>query len=315
MLVSSQMSLTSAVKGLAFTSDGVGTKALIAQMMNRYDTIGIDCVAMNVNDLLCVGATPLSMVDYIAVRNADPYLLDEISKGLAAGACAARISIPGGEIAQLPDIIADHHGGHAFDLAGSAVGLVDLDKILIGQDIRDGDVVVGIESNGVHSNGVTLARRVLFEQAQYNVHTVLPGLQTSIGEELLRPTHIYVSEALQILEKIPVKALVHITSDGFLNLARVHAPVGFVIEELPPIPPIFAAIQQAGSVPDEEMFRVFNMGVGFCVVVAGEYVEQVISLVHSHGKKAQRIGYAVQDEQRHVVIAAGGTHRQRQDFR
>jgi phosphoribosylformylglycinamidine cyclo-ligase len=293
--------------GLALTSDGVGTKVLVAQQLGRYDTVGIDCVAMNVNDLLCVGARPLSLVDYIAVQEADPDILADIAKGLAEGARLAGVSIPGGEIAQLQEIVVGTRPGLGFDLAAAAVGLVPLDRIIVGRDIADGDVLVGVASSGIHSNGLTLARRILFEQAGYDVTTVLPELGCSVGEELLRPTHIYVREALAVLDEgVPVKAMMHVTGDGFLNLARVAAEYGFVINALPPLPPIFALLQRLGSITDDEMYRVFNMGVGFCFVVPPDAVEQTVAIVAAHGKHAQAIGHAVPDPERHIRILPAG---------
>ena len=289
--------------GLAITTDGIGSKAIIAQMVDRYDTVGIDCVAMNVNDLICVGATPLSMVDYMAVQEAHPDLLDELAKGLCAGAEMANISISGGETAQLPSVITGYKKGFGFDLAGTAVGTVALDKIIVGRDIEPGDALIGIESNGIHSNGLTLARHIFFEQHPYTVETRFPELRQPLGDELLKPTHIYVQEALAILSSdIAIKALIHITGDGFLNLRRVGAAVGFVIDQLPPVPPIFSLMQQLGPVRDEEMFRVFNMGVGFCMIVPPHEAERAISMVHAHGKKAYAIGYAIADQDKQIHI-------------
>lgn len=293
--------------GLAISTDGVGTKAIVAQMMETYDTIGIDCVAMNVNDILCVGATPISMVDYIALQDPNPDLLDGISKGLCEGAQLAGISISGGEIAQLRDIIKGYKEGYGFDLAGTAVGTVTLDKIIVGRDIEEGDIILGIESNGIHSNGLTLARRVFFEQNNYTIDEKLPTLGCSLGEELLKPTHIYVREVLEVLKQgIAVKALIHITSDGFLNLIRVVADVGYVIEELPPIPPIFSLIQDLGRVSTEEMFRVYNMGIGFCIIVPLYEAERVRSIVHGHGKRTYRLGHVIKDPKRRVFVEPKG---------
>lgn len=288
--------------GLAITADGVGTKLLIAQLMQDYRTIGIDCVAMNVNDLLCVGAKPISMVDYIAVQEAKPDLLEDIAIGLCEGAKRANISIPGGEIAQLRDVIKGHKEGYGFDLAGTAVGIVPLDRIIVGQNIKEGDLVIGIESSGVHSNGLTLARRAFFEQNTFTVDTVFSSLETSLGKELLKPTHIYVKEALDILEGIPVKAFVHITSDGFLNLTRVVAEVGYIIDELPEPPQIFSLIQSHGNITDEQMFTVYNMGIGFCVVVSPDDAPRVFDILRSHRRKAYRIGFAISDKERRCFI-------------
>ncbi len=293
--------------GLAISTDGVGTKVIIAQMMDQYDTVGIDCVAMNVNDLICVGATPVSMVDYLAVQELNPDMVEAIAEGLSTGARSANISISGGEIAQLRDVVQGYREGYGFDLAGTAIGTVPLDKILVGQALQAGDVVIGIESNGIHSNGLTLARHVFFERHHYPIDASFPTLERALGEELLRPTHIYVREVVELLQQgLPVKALMHITSDGLLNLTRVAAAVGYVIEELPPVPPIFDLIQQYGEISKAEMFQVYNMGIGFCIVVAAEAVEQVIALVRSHGKQAYAIGHAVWDQERRVTLKPHG---------
>lgn len=293
--------------GLAISADGVGTKVLIAQMMDKYDTVGIDCVAMNVNDIICVGARPVSMVDYIAIQEAKPRLLDEIAIGLCDGAMKANISISGGEIAQLQDIINGEEAGYGFDLAGMAVGTVALDKIIIGKNINDGDVIIGLESNGIHSNGATLARQAFFQQNNFTIKSAFSELDCSLGEELLKPTFIYVREIMEMLDLgLDIKALVHITSDGFLNLTRVKSAVAYHIEELPRIPPIFELIQKYGEIPDEEMFRVYNMGIGFCILVSPQDADRVISVANSHGQRAHRIGYATPDEQRRVYVHQRG---------
>src|SRR3984893_8232246 len=283
--------------GLALCTDGVGSKALVSQMMQKYDTIGIDCVAMNVNDLLCVGARTLSMVDYIATERADATMLDQIAIGLAEGARQAGISISGGEISQLPDIV------RGFDLVGTAVGIVSLDRILVGQDLRPGDRVIGIASNGIHSNGFTLARRALFEQGGLSVEQVVPELGCPLGEELLRPTYIYVPEILEILDQVSsVKALIHITGDGLLNLPRVAAEVGFVLDDLPSPPPIFGLIEEHAGVDPAEMFAVYNMGIGFCVGVAEADAEAALAILRRHKRDARVIGYAVADRTKSVFL-------------
>ena len=279
--------------GLALCTDGVGTKALIAQMLGRYDTIGIDCVAMNVNDLVCIGATPLSFLDYIAVERADPDMLDEIAKGLCAGAVTAGVSISGGEIAQLGDMIAGHGDGRGFDLVGMAAGTVALDAVLTGAGIEDGDVVVGLASNGIHSNGLSLARKAFFADQRLGPGAALAGLAGTLGEELLRPTHIYVAEALEARAHVPsLKAMVHITGDGFLNLARVQSEVGFVLDALPSPPAIFGHIGEYGAVAAEEMYAAYNMGIGFCLVTAAQDAARVIDIAAAHGREAHVIGAA-----------------------
>jgi phosphoribosylformylglycinamidine cyclo-ligase len=283
--------------GIALCTDGVGSKTMIANMMERYDTIGIDCVAMNVNDMICVGARPLSLVDYIVVEQTDAAMLDAVAAGLCEGAKLAGISISGGETSQLKDVV------NGFDLVGMAVGRVDLDKVISGKDVAEGDVVIGVRSSGVHSNGLSLARKAFFEDHQYRIDQRFDDLGVPLGEELLRPTDIYVPEAMEILQRVKgVKALINITSDGLLNLARVEAKVGFEIDRLIEPHPIFALIQRHANVDDSEMFEVFNMGIGFCYVVNPNDAALTISILESHGRNAQRIGYAVPDPERHVRI-------------
>lgn len=293
--------------GLALSTDGVGTKLLVAQMLDKYDTIGIDCVAMNVNDVLCVGAEPLCMLDYIAVQEADPDLLEQIGKGLHEGARQANISIPGGEIAQVRELITGSREGRGFDLAGACVGLVPMDRILVGHAIQPGDVVIGLRSSGVHSNGLTLAREVFFKRVKYPPDRYVGDLGRTIGEELLEPTRIYVREVLDLLRAgLDIKALVHITSDGFLNLARVQAKVGYVLEWLPEPQPIFPLLQQLGGVTDEEMFCVYNMGTGFCLVVAAAHADRALEMLTRLGLEAFRLGHAVPDPNRKVHLVTKG---------
>jgi len=283
--------------GLAICTDGVGSKSIIAQMMNRYDTIGIDCVAMNVNDAICVGARPISMVDYIAIEKADAEILGAIAIGLTEGAKQAGISISGGEIAPLKDVV------RGFDLVGMAVGIVPLDRIITGRDLVPGDVVIGLESSGIHSNGLTLARHVFFERAKLSIEHVFPELGIPLGEELLRPTLIYVPEILDVIKNIrAVKALINITGDGLLNLPRVDAKVGFLIDDLPPVPRIFRLIQQYGDVDNSEMFEVYNIGVGFCVLVAEDDADPVLSILQRHGRRARVIGRVIEDEGKGVHL-------------
>jgi phosphoribosylformylglycinamidine cyclo-ligase len=285
--------------GLAICTDGVGSKTIIAQMTGRYDTIGVDCVAMNVNDVICVGARPISMVDYIAVENADAEMLGAIAVGLAAGAKQAGISISGGEISQLKDVI------RGFDLIGMAVGIVPLDRIITGRDLAPGDIIIGLESNGIHSNGLTLARQAFFERAKLPIDHVFPELGISLGEELLRPTLIYVPEILDIIKQVPAaKALINITGDGLLNLSRVDATVGFEIDNLPATPPVFHLIQQYGAVGNAEMFEVYNMGIGFCVLVAKRDRDAALAILQRHGRRAQVIGRVIEDDSKGVYLPA-----------
>jgi phosphoribosylformylglycinamidine cyclo-ligase len=283
-------------QALAFSTDGVGTKAIAAQLADRYDTVGIDCVAMNVNDILCVGAEPVAMLDYLACDLASDRLLSEIGVGLLEGARQANISIPGGEISQIKDIITGPRPGYAFDLVGTAIGLVDRDRIIVGQDIQPGHAVVGLASSGIHSNGVTLARKVLLESAAITIDTHVPEFGRTLGEELLEPTRIYVKAVLPLLREPSsggVSGLFHLTSDGFLNLLRCRADVGFEIDALPEPQPVFQMIQRLGNVEDAEMYQVFNMGVGFCVVCEPAAVPGVIAHAKAAAVDAWEIGRAI----------------------
>lgn len=286
-------------KGLAICTDGVGTKAIIAQMMKQYDTIGIDCIAMNVNDLICLGAEPLSFVDYIAVDRVNLHIIDAIAEGLACGAEQAGISISGGETAQLEDVV------RGFDLAGTAVGTVSLDKIITGRHLEPGDRIIGIQSNGIHSNGLTLARKAFFKREQpLPLEYEIPGTGVALGEELLRPTFIYVREVMDILRRVPdIKALVNITSDGLLNLSRVDNPrVGFLIDEMPEAPEIFKLIQSYGQVRISEMFEVYNMGVGFCVVADESKISPILSILEKHNLTAWVMGKVIEDPTKGVYL-------------
>jgi len=296
--------------GIALCTDGVGSKTIIADMMRKYDTIGIDCVAMNVNDLICVGAKPLSFVDYIAIEMTDATMLDAIGAGLCRGAEMAQVSISGGEIAQLRDVI------RGFDLVGMAVGRVDLKRVIDGRDIAPGDVIIGVKSNGLHSNGYSLARRVLFEIGRFRIDQKLDELGTTLGEELLRPTSIYVRDAMEILENVRgVKALFNITGDGLLNLTRAAAAVGYEIDKPIEPQPIFGLIQRYGEVSDAEMFEVFNMGTGFCYVVAPAAVDATLAILKKHGRDARPIGHAVADQEKKVSIPAHNLVGQGKKFR
>jgi len=288
--------------GLAVATDGVGTKILIAQMMDKYDTVGIDCIAMNVNDILCVGAEPISMLDYIAVCDPNPDLMEEIGKGLLKGAEIANITIPGGEIAIVKDLIKGVRKNYEFDLVGTAIGKVSLDKVIVGQNIREDDVIIGLRSSGIHSNGLSLARRIFLKPEGINDY--FDELGITIGEELLEPTHIYVPEIMEMINSnLDIKALIHITSDGFLNLNRVvNSDVGFVIEYLPEPQPIFPLLQKLGNVSDAEMFRVFNMGIGFCVILPEKEAEAAIEIAAKHKVDVFRLGYAVKDPKKQVFI-------------
>lgn len=289
--------------GIAVSTDGVGTKILVAEMMGKYDTVGIDCVAMNVNDVLCVGAEPLALLDYIAVQVPHPDLLESLAKGLYRGAELARVTIPGGEIAQIKEMIQGKREGYAFDLVATCIGKVPLDRILIGEDIAEGDAIIGLAASGIHSNGLTLARRVFFEQSGWAADRYVSELGRTIGEELLEPTRIYVREVREMLDAgLRVKALAHITSTGFLNLNRATAPMGYVLDKLPDPPPIFHLLQRHGAISDEDMYFTYNMGIGFCIVLAPEDADAVHSIAHKHNSQSFTIGHTVKDPDKKVHI-------------
>jgi phosphoribosylformylglycinamidine cyclo-ligase len=269
--------------GIAFSTDGVGTKLVVAEELGKFDTVGIDCVAMNVNDVICVGAEPLAMVDYVAVDKADPGVCEEIGVGLARGAELAGIEITGGELAQLGELV------RGVDVSGACIGRVDLNEIIDGSAVEPGDVVIGLPSNGIHSNGYTLARSAL---VGISLDEDPEGrLGHTLGEELLRPTEIYVKPIVALSRSaVDVRGLAHITSGGTKNLLRLAAEVGYEIDDPFPVPPIFQLIQERGEVSDEEMSEVFNMGCGFCVVVSSAEKTQALELLRKSYPTAQRIG-------------------------
>jgi phosphoribosylformylglycinamidine cyclo-ligase len=243
------------------------------------------------------------MLDYIAVQEADPDLLEQIGRGLYEGARLANISIPGGEIAQVRELIKGRRPRRGFDLAGACVGLVPMNRIIVGQAIQPGDAVIGLRSSGIHSNGLTLARRVFFTTARYRVDRHVPKLGRTVGEELLEPTRIYVREVLDLLRAgVEIRAMAHITSDGFLNLARVQAKVGYVLDSLPEPQPVFRLLQQLGKIGDAEMFNVFNMGIGFCLVLPDAEVARALAMLKERGVEASRLGQAVADPERKVHL-------------
>jgi phosphoribosylformylglycinamidine cyclo-ligase len=278
--------------GLALCCDGVGTKVVVAEQTGRYDTVGIDCVAMNVNDLVCVGAEPLAVLDYLAVEEADPDVLAAIATGLKVGAEAAGVEIPGGELAQLPELIRGHPSPHGFDLTGAAVGTVALDAIVTGAEIAPGDVLIGVPSSGVHSNGLTLARRALLDRDGLGLDDRPRELGgDSVADVLLAPTVIYVRAALELLgSDVPVHGLAHITGGGLDNLLRLGSGVGYRVDDPLPAPPVFELIRRLGEVGEEEMHRVFNMGCGFVATVPADRAGEAAALLTAHHPGARRIG-------------------------
>ena len=274
--------------GVAFGTDGVGTKMVVAERAGRFDTIGIDCIAMNVNDLICVGAEPIAMLDFILCSEADPAVCGEIGVGLRRGAELAGVEIPGGEIAQVGDVVS------GWELTASAIGLVGLDRIVTGERCAPGDALIGLPSSGLHSNGYTLARSALDEVPLDDYRLGRP-----LADVLLEPTEIYVRAVLELLgSEADVRGLAHITGDGVNNLLRLSREVGYAIDEPLPVPPVFELIRELGQVSDSEMHEVFNMGLGFVCVVAEADAEEAIRMLSRHHPGTARIG---------SVTAAAGT--------
>jgi phosphoribosylformylglycinamidine cyclo-ligase len=242
---------------------------------------------MNVNDVICVGADPVALLDYIAVEDADPELLEQIAMGLRRGAEEARVEIPGGELAVLPELIKGHPSPRGFDLLGFCVGLVDLDALVTGAAIEPGDAIVGLPSSGVHSNGLTLAREALPDLLE--APPELGG--ATVGETLLEPTVIYVRAVRDLLESdVEVRGLAHITGEGLLNLLRLDAAVGYRIDDPLPVPPVFELIAERGAVAPAELNEVFNMGCGFCCVVAEGDADAAVELLRGSHPGAAVIG-------------------------
>jgi phosphoribosylformylglycinamidine cyclo-ligase len=272
--------------GIALSTDGVGTKLLVAEQLGRYDSVGIDCVAMNVNDVICVGAEPLAMLDYIAIDKADPAICAEVGVGLARGAELAGVEIPGGELAQLGEMV------RGVDVSGACFGTVALDAIIDGSAVQPGDAIIGLPSSGLHSNGYTLARSAL--DGLSLTDDPEGRLGRALGEELLEPTEIYVKPVLELLRAdIEVHGLAHITSGGLGNLLRLGAELGYEIDDPIPVPPVFELIQERSNTSDEEMHDVFNMGCGFCCIVAPGDEDSSLELLRRNYPGAKRIGAAV----------------------
>jgi phosphoribosylformylglycinamidine cyclo-ligase len=270
-------------------TDGIGTKLLIAHLMNRHDTIGIDCVAMCVNDIVVQGAEPLFFLDYIACGKNEPEKIEEIVKGIADGCEQAGCALIGGETAEMPGLYQEHE----YDVAGFAVGIAEKTKLITGKSIQPGDILLGLSSNGIHSNGYSLVRKVLFEEAKLELNQKYGKLERPLGEELLRPTKIYVKPLLKLFESVNVKGLAHVTGGGFHENIPRMLPEGLGAEidyGSWPIPPIFDVIQKAGQLDRAEMFHVFNMGIGMVLAVSEQEMHQSIQLLEQQGEKVYIIG-------------------------
>lgn len=271
-------------------TDGVGTKLKLAFQMDKHDTIGIDAVAMCVNDVVVTGAEPLFFLDYLATGKLVPEKIEAIVAGVAEGCAQAGCALIGGETAEMPGMYQDGE----YDIAGFTVGIVDKPKIINGSGIGPGDAVIGLASSGVHSNGFSLVRRLLLEQKGYSLSAKLPELEgRTLGETLLEPTRIYVKQVLKLLESVQVKGMAHITGGGFIeNIPRV-LPDGVNVDIRRgswPIQPIFALMQRDGGISDRDMFTTFNMGIGMVLVVPAEQAEQALAAARAQGENAYVIG-------------------------
>ena len=270
-------------KFLATHTDGVGTKIIIANMLKKYDTIGIDCIAMNVNDIICIGATPISFVDYIAANKNNQNVFKKVVRGLAKGAKQAQVPIIGGETAIMPDLFSGR--SFAMDLAGTVVGIISKKDVILGKSIKSGDIIIGVKSSGLHSNGYTLARSVLL--SKYKLNSRIKGIG-HLGSAMLKPTEIYVKPVLETLAKCKIHGLAHITGGSFTKLLRLKN-IGYDLNNLPKTPPLMQLIQDCG-VESKEMYKTFNMGIGFCIVSPENQVRGIQKIITKHKMKSYEIG-------------------------
>ena len=268
---------------LTLATDGVGTKLLVAEALAKWDTVGIDCMAMNVNDTICVGAEPIAFVDYIALDEPRPEVTEQIGIGLDRAAEMANVDLVGGEIAVLPEMV------RGLDLSGTALGLLDKERMVTGAEVQEGDAIIGLLSSGVHSNGMTLARKVL-AAANVSLHDEVDGLDRSVGMELLTPTEIYVRDVLRVVGSVKVTGMVDVTGGGLKNFVRLRKGLEYRITDPIEPQPIFRVLQRLGRITDQEMYRTFNMGMGFGIVLRPEGVEEALSLLKG---RAQLVGRVV----------------------
>lgn len=287
---------------LVSCTDGVGTKLKIAQLTGKHDTVGIDLVAMNVNDLIVQGAEPLFFLDYLAIGKMDVDRNLAIIEGISKGCVDAGCALIGGETAEMPGFYKEDE----YDLAGFAVGAVEREKIIDGSEIRVGDALVGIASSGIHSNGYSLVRKVVFDRMKLTVDDLMPGTGVTVGEELIRPTKIYVKVVMNLVKTFPIKGIVHITGGGFFdNIPRILPdPCRALIRKNSwEVPPVFQALQDMGRIDEREMHRVFNMGVGMILVVPEKEAKDILDRLSVQGEKAWIIGTVEKkDQNREGVI-------------
>lgn len=274
---------------LVSSTDGVGTKLLIAKEAKKYDTIGIDLVAMCINDVITLGAKPLFFLDYLATSNLDVEIASQVLEGIIKGCRRSGCTLLGGETAEMPGVYA--HGD--YELAGFAVGVVEKERIIDGTNIEAGDVLIGLASSGIHSNGLSLARKALFDQRKYSSHTVVPPLENQIIEELLIPTKIYTAIVLDLICSVPVRGIAHITGGGlYNNISRIlphRTEVKIYWEKIHPHP-IFSIIQEAGDIDEEEMKKTFNMGIGMVLILGRSECDRVLTYLKDRDEPVSIIG-------------------------
>jgi phosphoribosylformylglycinamidine cyclo-ligase len=292
--------------------EGVGTKVLVAQLAGKYDTIGVDAVAMAVNDVIRSGAKPLAIADNIHAQASDPRLVKAWLDGVAKGAAESECPVTGGEIGDVAEVIKGIAEGAGFDMIVAAIGQVSKQDIITGENIKPGDSIIGLRSSGLHSNGISFARKILFSQwgGKYKPDAVPDGLDREIALEVLEPTEIYVKSLLEAAQAVKIKAAVHVTGDAYLkfnNLARFSLGIGFEFDNFKP-QPIFGLIQKTAlelgyTVTDEEMFRIFNMGWGFAVIVDKTDMEKALSALEKAGAQPEQIGNVTAEQK--IVVRHG----------
>lgn len=285
-------------------TDGVGTKLLLAIEADKHDTIGIDCVAMCVNDILAQGAEPLFFLDYIATGKTDPVKMEQIVKGVADGCEQAGALLIGGETAEMPDM----YGADDYDLAGFTVGAVEKQKLITEGAVQAGDTLIGIPSSGIHSNGYSLVRKIFFKDNEFTLDAEISELDVPLVEELLKPTRIYVKPVLEVLKEVDVHGITHVTGGGFVeNLPRMLTNDLAVKVELGswPVLPIFDVMKKYGQLNEMEMYEIFNMGIGMVLAVAKADVERTLEVLVQNGEAAYVIGEVTTRESNAVIFAGG----------
>ncbi len=281
-------------------TDGVGTKLLIAQEANKHDTVGIDLVAMCVNDIITTGARPLFFLDYVALGYTDPNKMEDIVKGISQGCVLAGAALIGGETAEMPDMYQKDH----YDLAGYVTGVVDKDDMVSNEGMKEGQIIVGLSSSGIHSNGYSLVRKIFFKDHNYQLGDYIDELSSTLQDELLKPTKIYVKGVLELISKVKVHGIAHITGGGFIeNIPRAFKTgYSFSINKMAvPVKPIFKLMQSLGNIDEDEMYNIFNMGIGMVVVIEEKDVSETLSILNQYDYEPCVIGKVIHSEQWELI--------------